>query len=147
MSYAYSLISRFLDDIHRPFSLIMTIGSVVLTSSISIGAILAFDIYPISSAFSLVDCLIPARQAWRLVSMSGGERGEGICVFLIMFWMIFEDVILKASDVIHVSRCKFEGFVMSCPVHSRIAIKILDINIWTVIVCLVMHRITCLEYK
>ena len=36
---------------------------------------------------------------------------------------------------------------MSHKVHAFINIKILELRVWTVIVCLVMHRITCLEYE
>ena len=67
VSYAASLIRRFLDDLHFPFYLRMIIGSVVLTSSISIVAIIEFYICTISSDFSLFDCWVPPRKSWRSV--------------------------------------------------------------------------------
>ena len=36
--------------------------------------------------------------------------------------------------------------MMSYLVHSCITIQILDINVWTIIIWPVMHRINCLEY-
>ena len=44
-------------------------------------------------------------------------------------------------------KCKLNGSMMSHTIHSCITIKILDICVWNVIVCLVMHIITCLEYE
>ena len=37
--------------------------------------------------------------------------------------------------------------MMSHPVHSCIAIHILELRVWTVIVWIVMHIIICLEYE
>ena len=37
--------------------------------------------------------------------------------------------------------------MVSHPVHSCITIHIIEIHAWTVIVLLVMQRITCLEYE
>ena len=56
MSYAAALMRRFLYDIHLLLYLRITIGSVVLTSSIYIGTILAFAVLSISYDFSLFDC-------------------------------------------------------------------------------------------
>ena len=81
VSYKSALMSRFLDALHLPFSLGISILSVVLTYSISTGAILAFAIFPIAPAFFMFDCYIIDIQAWWLVSMSGGDRGV-IFVFL-----------------------------------------------------------------
>ena len=49
MSYAAALMRRFLDALHLPLSLRINIGSFVWTSSVSIDAIMAFAIHPISS--------------------------------------------------------------------------------------------------
>ena len=43
--------------------------------------------------------------------------------------------------------CKLEGSTVSHPVHSCITRQIIELHVWTVIVWLVMHRITCLEYE
>ena len=56
MSYAAALMRRLLDALQLLFSLRMTIGSVLLNYSISMGSILAFAIRPISSDFYLFDC-------------------------------------------------------------------------------------------
>ena len=37
--------------------------------------------------------------------------------------------------------------MVSHPVNSCITIKIIELHVWTVIVWMVMHRITCLEYE
>ena len=70
--YESALISRLRDESTILFSLKMTIGSVILISSISLGAILAFGIGYISLAFQTLDVWVAARQAWWLVSCSGG---------------------------------------------------------------------------
>ena len=44
-------------------------------------------------------------------------------------------------------QCKLEGFMVSHPVHSYITLHIIELHVWNIIVCLVMHRITCLEYE
>ena len=98
VSYAAALMMRHLSDLHLPFYLGITIGLVVLNSSISIVAILAFDIHQILSDFYLFDCWVPARKAWWFVPMSGGER-DGRCVLLKDFWVIVADDSLKASHV------------------------------------------------
>ena len=98
VSYASALMRRFLDSIHLPLSLRMTIGSVVLTSYISMGAIIAFSVRPISSAFYLFCCLVPERKSWWLVSMSVGDMGTR-CVLLKAFWVIIVDDSLKPSHV------------------------------------------------
>ena len=82
--------------------------------------------------------------------MSSGERGRR-CVFWKDFWVIVVDDSSKASHVSmrkeFIWRCKLEDYMVSYTVHSCITIKILELHIWTVIVWLVMHRITCLEYE
>ena len=75
MSYAAALMRRCIYDIHLPLYLRITIGSVVLTSSVYIGTILASALLSISYDFSLFDCWVPERQAWWLVPMSGWEKG------------------------------------------------------------------------
>ena len=55
VSYAASLIRRLYDEFTITFPLRMTIEPVVLIYYISIGAILAFDIDPISSVFLRFD--------------------------------------------------------------------------------------------
>ena len=87
VSYSSTLMRIFLANLHLPFFLSITIGSVVLTSSIYIGTIPAFAIRPISSSLYIFDCWVPARQAWCLLQMYSGERGR-ICVFLKAFWVI-----------------------------------------------------------
>ena len=37
--------------------------------------------------------------------------------------------------------------MVSHPVHFCIIIKIIELHVWTVIVWLVMHIITCIEYE
>ena len=35
--------------------------------------------------------------------------------------------------------------MVSCPVHYCITIQIIELHVWTIIIWLVMHRITCLK--
>ena len=98
VSYAVSLMLKLLDNLPLPFSFSINIGSVVLTYYISIGAILAFDLHPISSPFSLFEIWLPKSQAWWFVPMSGSERGRR-CVFLKYLWVIVVDDSLKDSHV------------------------------------------------
>ena len=56
VSNSDALMRSLLGNLHLPFYLSMTIGIVVLTSSVYIGEILAFVIRPISSNFSLFGC-------------------------------------------------------------------------------------------
>ena len=98
VSYASALMMRFINSIQLPFYLRMTIESVVLTYSISIGAILTFAIYPISPAFSKFDCWVLAGQSWWLVPMSSGYRSSK-CVSLKKFWVIVMDDSSKASRI------------------------------------------------
>ena len=85
-----SLMKRFLGYLPLPLSLRMTIGSVVLKYSISIGSI--------SSNFYMFDIWIHPRQDWWFLSMSGGERVRR-CVFLKYLWVIAVDDSLKYSHV------------------------------------------------
>ena len=84
VSYSASLVRRFLENIHLLFYLIMTIGSVVLTSSIYIVAILAFDIRPISSAFSLFDLCACNKSLVVCPNVRCGEGGEVFILEIIM---------------------------------------------------------------
>ena len=101
LSYEATLMRKLLDNQPLPLSLSMNTGSVVLNSSISIVAILYFDIGPISSTFSLFDWWVLARQVWWFVPIPLRERegGGGEGVFLKTFWVIFTDDSLKASHV------------------------------------------------
>ena len=76
VSYASALMRMFLGNIPLPFYLRMTIGSVFLAYSISIGEILAFSIRPISSPFYMFEIQVTSRQAWWFVTMSSGEGLE-----------------------------------------------------------------------
>ena len=81
-----------------PFSLIMTIGSVVLIYSIYIGETLDFAISSISYNFWPLDIWVAVRPAWWYNSLSCRERGI-MCVFLKCSWVIVEDDSFKYSHV------------------------------------------------
>ena len=42
---------------------------------------------------------------------------------------------------------KIDGYMLPHPVHFCIIIQILELQVWTIIVLLVMHRVICLYYK
>ena len=42
-------------------------------------------------------------------------------------------------------QCKVEGYMVSHPVHYLITIQNIELHFWTDIICMVMHRITCLK--
>ena len=147
VSYSADLIRSFLDDIPLPFSLGMSIGSVVITYSISIGTILAFGICPVSSALSLFDRWVPSTQAWWFVPISSRDRGTRCFSWNLsglLLRMRFWKILMFNKDRINVGRCKLEVSVIPHPVHSCITIQILELHVWTVIVCLVVQRITWL---
>ena len=112
---------------------------------------MAFDIRPISSAFSLFGIWVPARQALWFVHMYVGERGKS-CFFLKYLWLIVVDDSLKALYVSTKTEFMWGSvnlrvFIVPHTVHSFITITILELHFWTVIVWLVMQIITLLEYK
>ena len=41
-------------------------------------------------------------------------------------------------------QCKLEGSIVPHPVHSHTTIQILELQVWNILICLVMHRIICL---
>ena len=96
--FADSLIRRLRGNHTLPFSLRITIGSVVLIYSISEVAILAFSINSISYVFQPFDILVAIRKAWRFISLPGEERGSR-CILLIYYWVIVTDYSLEYSHV------------------------------------------------
>ena len=98
LSYEASLSRRFPDNPPITLSLMMTIGSVSLMSSISLGITLDFVINSISSAFWPLVIWVDTSQAWLFVPFSSRERGHS-CVFLQASKVIFADDSLKVSDV------------------------------------------------
>ena len=94
VSYAAALRRRFYDYSTLKFSLMMTIGLVVLIYSISVGAMLDFAIDSISSDFWLLGVLVAASKSWWFLSLSGGEI-KSRCVVLKASWHIFRIIVWK----------------------------------------------------
>ena len=117
-----------------------------------------FHLYRKNTCFCYLSNLILLFSVWLLITSETSlvvcvnvwwVEGENMCLLEIVLgdcrgWK-FESFPCRNGDIIYVSRYKLDGSMVSHPVQYCITIQILELHVWTVIVWLVMHRITCLK--